>query len=292
MIGIPYRNIGLIAAVVAGLGLLDARPADGQGLGTVQRTVVDDGGGAALEGAVVVLEELGFSTTTGFVIDEIPAGDYTLTVTREGFVPLTSRVTVAAGPPVRLDLRLPAAQFEEQVVVTGVRSELALAEDTETGSRLGLSAMDVPASINVIDSSVMEARGYQRISDMVETTPGVVVGQNPAAPSSFSMRGFTRSQCCPGRRRSSTARARWPARSTRLRSRRRRRRPRSGTPCCRTAASTLIRRRWVVNRPISDSLWYRLDFSRYGSDGHVERMRRALPTSPAACCGGPVRAPS
>ena len=52
----------------------------------------------------------------------------------------------------------------------------------------------MPASIDVIDSSVMEARGYRRSSDAVETTPGVVVGQNPAAPSSFSMRGFTRSQ--------------------------------------------------------------------------------------------------
>ena len=115
------HSIGLLAAVVAGLGLLDARPADGQGLGAVQGRVVDDGGGAALAGAVVALEELGLSTTTGsdgtFVIEQIPDGDYTLTVTREGFAPLTSRVTVAAGLPIRLDLRLPAAAFEEQVVV-------------------------------------------------------------------------------------------------------------------------------------------------------------------------------
>ena len=27
-----------------------------------------------------------------------------------------------------------------------------------------------------------------------------------------------------------------------------------------------------MNGPLSDSLWYRLDFSSYGSDGHVERM--------------------
>ena len=122
-----------------------------------------------------------------------------------GFAPLTSRVTVAAGPPIRLDLRLPAAEFEEQVVVTGIRSELALAEETDTGSRLGLSAMDIPASLNVIDSSMMEARGYQRISDAVETTPGVVVGQNPAAPSSFSMRGFTPAPSCTA----NSGRPRW-----------------------------------------------------------------------------------
>ena len=193
------RGTCLLAVwVVAASGVAEARPAQGQATGSVRGTVVDDGGGAPLAGAVVTLEEIGLSTTTAeggaFVIDGVPTGDYTLTVTREGFAPLATGVTVAAGPAVPLALRLPAAEFEEQVVVTGIQGGLGLAGETDTASRLGLRALDVPASIDVIDSSVMEARGYRRISDAVETTPGVVVGQNPAAPSSFSMRGFTRSQ--------------------------------------------------------------------------------------------------
>ena len=192
-----FRGTWLLAVwVVAASGLLEARPAQGQATGSVRGTVVDDGGGAPLAGAVVTLGEVGLSTTTAedgaFVIAGVPAGDYTLTVTREGFAPLASAVTVAAGQAVPVALRLPVAEFEELVVVTGVQGELGLTGETETGSRLGLRALDVPASIDVIDSSVMEARGYRRISDAVETTPGVVVGQNPAAPSSFSMRGFTR----------------------------------------------------------------------------------------------------
>ena len=64
----------------------------------------------------------------------------------------------------------------------------------DTGSRLGLRAMDIPASIDVIDSTVMQTRGFQRIGDALETVPGVLAGHHPAAPSSFSVRGFTRSQ--------------------------------------------------------------------------------------------------
>ena len=123
-----FRGTWLIAVwVVAASGLLEARPAQGQATGSVRGTVVDDGGGAPLAGAVVTLE-VGLSTTTAgdgaFVIAGVPAGDYTLTVTREGFAPLASGVTVASGPAVSLALRLPAAEFEELVVVTGFRGEL------------------------------------------------------------------------------------------------------------------------------------------------------------------------
>ena len=304
------RGMGPLAAVVvvvaaAWLGPLAARPADGQELGSVRGTVVDEAGGTALAGAVITLEELGLSTTTGsdgaFVIDGVPAGDYTLTAARSGFAPLTSSVAVAAGPPIRLDLRLPAAEFEEQVVVTGIRSELALGDETETGSRLGLTAMDVPASIDVIDSSVMESRGYQRISDAVETTPGVVVGQNPAAPSSFSMRGFTRSQITVLRDGIWLGPANMvmrPQNTFNLDRVEVLRGPSSvlngqgavaGTVNAITKqAAPTTTTQWNallsygrfntyqtsvgVNGPLSESLWYRLDFSGYGSDGHVERM--------------------
>ena len=298
-------GLGLLVAWAAGLGILEARPAQAQAVGTVRGAVVDDEDGTALSGAVVTLEGIGLSTTTGpdgtFVIDGVPAGDYGLTVTREGFAPLASRATVAPGVPVRLDLRLPAAAFEERVVVTGIQGELGLVGPTDTGSRLGLRAMDVPASIDVIDSSVMEVRGYQRISDAVETTPGVVAGQNPAAPSSFSMRGFTRSQITVLRDGIWLGPANMVMRpqntfnldrvevlrgpSTVL----------NGQGAVAGAVNAVTKRatptgthQWNglfsygrfdahqiavgVNGPVSETLWYRMDFSDYGSDGHVERM--------------------
>jgi len=85
-------------------------------------------------------------------------------------------------------------QIEEIVVQGNPIGELGLDRESDAGSRLGLSLIDTPATVEIIDSDVMRARGYQKLSDAVQSLPGVVSGESPAAPSMFSMRGFTRSQ--------------------------------------------------------------------------------------------------
>jgi iron complex outermembrane receptor protein len=84
-------------------------------------------------------------------------------------------------------------QVEELVVVGRAINTPDLGATSSAGSRLGLSVMDTPASIELIDSSVMRARGYKSVADAVKSLPGVVSGESPAAPSTFSMRGFSRS---------------------------------------------------------------------------------------------------
>ncbi|MEM7080299.1 MAG: TonB-dependent receptor [Pseudomonadota bacterium] len=83
---------------------------------------------------------------------------------------------------------------EEVVVVGEVIDGLDLLQASDAGSRLGLSLLDTPATVEVIDGSTMQARGYKQVTDAVQSLPGVVSGESPAAPSTFSMRGFTRSQ--------------------------------------------------------------------------------------------------
>ncbi len=303
--GFTHTAIALAALLAAALQLPAPARAQAQANGSVQGTVADEGGGAPLAAAVVTIEELGLSATTGpdgtFRIEEVPPGTYNITAVREGFAPLTTPVTVAAGPPTRLDLGLPAAAFEERVLVTGTRSELGLAEATATGSRLGLRAIDVPASIDVVDSTVMETRGYQRLSDAVETMPGVLAGHNPAAPSSFSVRGFTRSQITVLRDGIWLGPANMvmrPQNTFNLDRVELLRGPSSvlnGQGAVAGTINALTKQaeptaapEWNglfsygrfntyqtaigVNGPISDSLWYRLDVSRYGSDGYVDRM--------------------
>ena len=85
-------------------------------------------------------------------------------------------------------------QLEEVVVVGEIVGQLNLLESTEAGSRLGLSILATPATVEVLDSATMQARGYKQVTDAVQRLPGVVSGESPAAPSTFSMRGFTRSQ--------------------------------------------------------------------------------------------------
>ena len=84
--------------------------------------------------------------------------------------------------------------LEEVIVVGEIIDELKLRETSDVGSRLGLSVFETPATVEVIDASSMQARGYKQVTDAVQSLPGIVSGESPAAPSTFSMRGFTRSQ--------------------------------------------------------------------------------------------------
>lgn len=83
----------------------------------------------------------------------------------------------------------------EEVVVTGnIVGNLELESESSTSSRLGLSLMETPATVDVLTSDVMEARGYQKLSDAVGSQAGVITGGTPAGSSLYSMRGFDRSQ--------------------------------------------------------------------------------------------------
>jgi len=83
----------------------------------------------------------------------------------------------------------------EEVVVTGqVVQDLDLDSVNSTGSRLGLTSFETPASIDIIDSGTMTMRGFKTVTEAAESLPGVLSGEAPGEPSSFSMRGFQQNQ--------------------------------------------------------------------------------------------------
>lgn len=65
---------------------------------------------------------------------------------------------------------------------------------TQTGSRLGLSSRETPASVTVIDEATFQQRGAQTTQEALERAPGVTVSQQPGSAGSVSMRGFTGAQ--------------------------------------------------------------------------------------------------
>ncbi len=84
--------------------------------------------------------------------------------------------------------------IEEIVVIGDTVGSLGLDSESSTGSRLGLTIRETPAAIEVLNKEVLRSRGYQKLTDAVQSLPGVISGNHPAAPSTFSMRGFTRGQ--------------------------------------------------------------------------------------------------
>lgn len=84
--------------------------------------------------------------------------------------------------------------LEEVVVSASVVQRLNLDSVTNTGSRLGLSSFETPAAIDMIDSSTMAMRGIKSVTEAAESLVGVLSGEAPGEPSSFSMRGFQQNQ--------------------------------------------------------------------------------------------------
>jgi len=63
-----------------------------------------------------------------------------------------------------------------------------------TGSRLGLTPRETPASITIIDRATIEKRGDHTTQQSLERAPGVLVSDQPGSAGSVCMRGFCGSQ--------------------------------------------------------------------------------------------------
>ena len=192
-------------------------------------------------------------------------------------------------------------EIEELIVLGRAINTPDLSATSRAGSRLGLSVMDTPASIELIDSSVMRARGYKSVSDAVKSLPGVISGESPAAPSTFSMRGFSRSAVTVLRDGIWLGPANMvmrPQNTFNLDRIEVLRGPASalhGQGVVGGTVNTVVKRATAdAEQPLellasygrfdtyqfglggstqlSDSAWLRMDVNQYGSDGHVDRM--------------------
>ena len=84
-----------------------------------------------------------------------------------------------------------AADSSAEIIVSGVRPG-ALLQETETGSRLGLTALETPASVAQIDGDAIRARGDLDIMSAVTRAPGVTTSANPGnGGTALSLRGFS-----------------------------------------------------------------------------------------------------
>jgi iron complex outermembrane receptor protein len=87
----------------------------------------------------------------------------------------------------------PAAAELEEITITAAKVR-SLEQFTPTGSRLGLSEQELPATLDVIDNDEMIGRGFFNVQQAADSQPGVTSGGSPGDQSQFSMRGFTGNQ--------------------------------------------------------------------------------------------------
>ena len=80
---------------------------------------------------------------------------------------------------------------DDGIVVLGTR-ETRMSQVGSTGSRLGLTVLETPASISIINGDRMRARGDQDIQAAVTRAPGLTTSANPGnGGTALALRGFS-----------------------------------------------------------------------------------------------------
>lgn len=116
-------------------------------------------------------------------------------VVEPGILRLTlcaAAASLAAGLACGADTDAPTGSLD---VITITAAKLrSLEQFTPTGSRLGLSDQELPATLEVIDNGEMLGRGFFNVQQAADSQAGVTSGGSPGDQSQFSMRGFTGNQ--------------------------------------------------------------------------------------------------
>jgi len=83
------------------------------------------------------------------------------------------------------------AAGDDSIIVTAQREQV-LTQESPTGSRLGLSLLETPATVSVVSGDDLRARGDMSIIEAATRAPGITNDANPGnAGLSFAMRGFS-----------------------------------------------------------------------------------------------------
>ena len=156
--------LGAVAISLAALGTL-AAPAAAQRGAPALRVQVVDTGGAPIAGVRVVVVELGRRNATaddGRVrFGAVPAGSYTLSVSRIGLAPETRRVRVGGG----------GADAEVTVRMRQARVQLAAVQVTATPA--ATSAASSPQPTSVVEGAELRTAQGAALGETLEQVPGV-----------------------------------------------------------------------------------------------------------------------
>ncbi len=162
----PRRLLRLAClGLTLGLGLLPAWGARAEGTGAIAGAIRDARTGEPVVGATVFVEgpeieerRTVLSETDGaFVVPELPAGAYTLSVSMPGYEPYRrGELAVKEGTTLRAQVRLAAegTQVEEVLV---------------TGTRIRRKDLTTPAPVTIIDRKQIEESGVVGLGEFVQT---------------------------------------------------------------------------------------------------------------------------
>jgi len=127
-----------------------------------------------------------------FMFDQVRPGQYTIQIEAPGFTAWMQSLVIAPGAtigPLSVMLQLATVSESISVLETGA---VTLAAPSPTGSRLNLTALEVPASLQIVPGEVIRDRGDTSLEEAESRLVGVI---NQSAPGngggSRMARGFS-----------------------------------------------------------------------------------------------------
>jgi TonB-dependent receptor len=180
--GIPGKKRILSALLAVLLPILPAHAQERKG---VVAGMVKDEANGALSSAQVELQPLGRKAASDnqgqFRMTDIPAGEYTLTVSYLGFASFTTSVRVDAGQTVNVDAILKIASVNDQVMVTAER----LVGEAEA-INIERMADDI---VQVLPSRVILSLPNTNVADAVGRLPSVTLERDEGEGKYVQIRG-------------------------------------------------------------------------------------------------------
>lgn len=169
-----------LAALFVGCGV-GAANAD-----VVRGAIKDATGTAPLEGALVTIDEIGRSTSSdrfgSYRFSNVPAGDYTLSVSYVGAPRVSRAITVAETGEILVDLTIGEdVRYLDNVLVVGSAAAQAGAINQQRASN---------AIINVIDSDGLGNFPDTTVADSLSRVPGLSIETDQGEGRYVSIRGI------------------------------------------------------------------------------------------------------
>lgn len=202
MVGTLRVKFAIVWTVFAAL-IGSEPPVTAQISGTISGIVLDESGGVVTGAQVSIVggpagsRRLVTTDASGaFSLTGLPPGRHIVQVTRTLFEPARAEAIVGDGPTAPLRITLRVSALREDVTVTARRSTDKLSIDAPalTGSRLGLTPRDTPASVTVVERGTIEQRGATDTQEILSSVPGMVAASPPGSAGAVTYRGFGTSQ--------------------------------------------------------------------------------------------------
>lgn len=145
-----------------------------------------------IEKVTVTAQNANFSTLTdnggNYNISNIKPGNYTLIFSHIGFTTSTTQVTVTSNA---VTIVPKVALTESQNTLSEVIVSGSVVNRTLANGKAGIKTIDLPQSVQVINSKTLEQQQTLRLSDVIKNVNGVYVGSaRGGAQESFWSRGY------------------------------------------------------------------------------------------------------